>query len=320
MTQKFSSLSWPLCLLIAVVLPITSGCVSKNAYQQQLDQSNALRSELFDTNLSLEQTRDQLSAVQQQLADSLQQNDALHQQNIEALAEIDRQKNIYLARRQQTSQQIDQLQQQQLTLKKEQELQQQRYQQLMENKKQLEQVSSQQSGTINTLQQELERERIAREARLAKLSNTYNTLVASLEEEIQRGEVTINQLKDKLSVNLVEKILFASGSADLTEAGMKVIRQVGDVLKQVEDKNIRVEGHTDNLRIRKSLQAKFPSNWELSAARAANVVRFLQHDVEIAGTKLEIGAYGPFRPVADNDTVEGRAQNRRIQIALVPQG
>ncbi|MCD6526082.1 MAG: OmpA family protein [Desulfuromonas sp.] len=318
MKQKKSIHTWLTLFAMIIVLPIASGCVSKNAYQQQLDQSNSLRADLFETSRKLADLQIEQQNLQQQLAESLDQNNTLNQQNIEALAEIDRQANIYMARKQQTIEQISQLQQQQQTLQKEQQLQQQRYQELESNKEQLEQVSSEQSGEISSLQQELEHERIARQARLAKLSKTYNTLVASLEEEIQRGEVTISQLKGKLSVNLVEKILFASGSADLTSAGTKVIQQVGNVLKQVDDKNIRVEGHTDNLRISKSLQGKFPSNWELSAARAANVVRFLQREVGIAGTKLEIGAYGPFRPVADNASVEGRAQNRRIQIVLVP--
>jgi len=293
---------WTIIGLFALLS--TSGCVSKTTYQQQLDQNQALQTDLYGTTEKLNNLQSRYDIVEQQLEDALAQNKALNDQNIAAMAEIDRLKNIFQARSQKQQQQLSALEQQQQALEAQQQQQQQRYQQLLDNKQQLE--------------QELERERIAREARLAKMANTYNSLVANLEQEIERGEITINKLKDKLTVNLVEKILFPSGSADLTPAGIKVIRQVGDILKEVDDKDIRVEGHTDNLGISKALQAKFPSNWELSAARAANVVRVLQREVGIPGEKLEIGAYGPFHPVSSNDTPEGRAQNRRIQIVLVP--
>nr|WP_320050427.1 OmpA family protein [uncultured Desulfuromonas sp.] len=293
-----------LALFCLLSLLTTSGCVSKGTYQQQLDQNQALQNDLYGTTEKLNNLQARYNIVEQQLEDAMAQNKALNDQNIAAMAEIDRLKNIFQARSQKQQEQLSELEQQQKALEAQQEQQQQRYEQLLDNKQQLE--------------QELERERIAREARLAKMANTYNTLVANLEQEIERGEITINKLKDKLTVNLVEKILFPSGSADLTPAGIKVIRQVGDILKEVDDKDIRVEGHTDNLGISKALQAKFPSNWELSAARAANVVRVLQREVGIPGEKLEIGAYGPFHPVADNGTPEGRAQNRRIQIVLIP--
>ena len=293
-----------LALFCLLSLLTTSGCVSKSTYQQQLDQNQALQNDLYGTTEKLNNLQARYNIVEQQLEDAMAQNKALNDQNIAAMAEIDRLKNIFQARSQKQQEQLSALEQQQKALEAQQEQQQQRYEQLLDNKQQLE--------------QELERERIAREARLAKMANTYNTLVANLEQEIERGEITINKLKDKLTVNLVEKILFPSGSADLTPAGIKVIRQVGDILKEVDDKDIRVEGHTDNLGISKALQTKFPSNWELSAARAANVVRVLQREVGIPGEKLEIGAYGSFRPVADNGTPEGRAQNRRIQIVLIP--
>ncbi|PLX95055.1 MAG: chemotaxis protein MotB [Desulfuromonas sp.] len=304
MNQK-NTLSTPLFILFLLVGTLTmSGCVSKATYQQQLDQNQTLQTDLYGTNERLNNLQARYDNVEQQLNNAMEQNTALNDQNIAAMAEIDRLKNIFQARSAQQQQELSELEKQQKELEAQQLQQQTRYQELLDNKQQLE--------------QELERERIAREARLAKMANTYNTLVANLEQEIERGEVTISKLKDKLTVNLVEKILFPSGSADLTAAGIKVIRQVGDILKEVDDKDIRVEGHTDNLAISKALQAKFPSNWELSAARAANVVRVLQRDVGIAGEKLEIGAYGPYQPVADNATPEGRAQNRRIQIVLVP--
>jgi chemotaxis protein MotB len=116
----------------------------------------------------------------------------------------------------------------------------------------------------------------------------------------------------------VERILFDSGQADLKKAGIQVLHRVGDILKEVADKQIRVEGHTDNVPISPRLRQKFASNWELSTARATNVVRFLQQHKGIAGSRLSVAGYGPYRPVASNQSAGGRAQNRRIQIVLVP--
>lgn len=167
------------------------------------------------------------------------------------------------------------------------------------------------------LQLAVESEKIARQARIAQMQSTYNELVDKMEAEIERGEITISELQGKLTVNMVEKILFPSGSATIKSAGLKVLEKVGDIVKEVEGKDIQVEGHTDNVPISSRLKETFPSNWELSTARAATVVRFLR-DLGIPGERLSAIGYGPFQPVAGNDNKEGRAQNRRIQIVLVP--
>ncbi len=169
-----------------------------------------------------------------------------------------------------------------------------------------------------SLSAQVETEQIAREARIAHLKNTYDELVGKMESEIARGEVTISELQGKLTVNLVESILFDSGKADVKQAGLAVLKRVGDILKKEVDKEVRVEGYTDNVPISPRLQQTFPSNWELSTARATNVVHFLQEQVGIPGDRISACGFGPFRPLADNATAAGRAQNRRIQIVLVP--
>jgi len=155
-------------------------------------------------------------------------------------------------------------------------------------------------------------------ARIAQMQSTYNELVTNMESEIKRGEVTISELEGRLTVNMVESILFPSGSAEIKKAGKAVIKRGGDIVKSINDKDIQVEGHTDNVPISPRLQEKFASNWELSAARAATVVRFLR-DQGIPGERLSAVGFGEFRPVASNKNESGRAQNRRIQIVLVPQ-
>jgi len=172
--------------------------------------------------------------------------------------------------------------------------------------------------TNRDLEKAVEAEKIARMARIAQMQSTYDELVSNMESEIKRGEVTISELEGKLTVNMVESILFPSGSAEIKKAGRAVINRVGDIVKSIADKDIQVEGHTDNVPISTRLQDKFASNWELSAARAATVVRLLR-DQGIPGERLSAVGFGEFRPVASNKSEAGRAQNRRIQIVLVPQ-
>ncbi len=167
------------------------------------------------------------------------------------------------------------------------------------------------------LTQQLEQEQQLRQARLAEIQGTYNELVDKLEFEIQRGEVTISELKGKLTVNVVDQILFDSGKAELKPDGIEVLQRIGDILNSATEKDIQVEGHTDNVPISPRLQEKFPSNWELSTARATTVLHFLQDRVGVSGERLSAVGYGEYRPIASNDDPAGRRQNRRIQIVLV---
>jgi len=153
---------------------------------------------------------------------------------------------------------------------------------------------------------------------IERLKGTYDSLVQELQEEIKKGEIKVTQVLDRLSVNMVEQILFDSGSADIKPEGLKVLERVGGILKKVTDKQIRVEGHTDNVPIGGRLIDKFPTNWELSVARATNVVKFLSEKVGVDPRFLSAVGYSMYRPVASNDTKESRAQNRRIEITLLP--
>ena len=100
--------------------------------------------------------------------------------------------------------------------------------------------------------------------------------------------------------------------------GLEILKKVGDILKNARDKQIRIEGHTDNVPIGAALAAKFPTNWELSTARATVVARYFQEKVGIPPQQLAPTGFAEYRPVASNDTPEGRAQNRRIEIILAP--
>lgn len=154
---------------------------------------------------------------------------------------------------------------------------------------------------------------------IAHMRDAYDELVTDLMKEIEEGQIKITQMADRLSVSMVDKILFPSGKAEIMDEGLKVLDRVGNILKNAENKIIRVEGHTDNMAIHPNLQEKFPTNWELSTARATNVVRFLQEEVGIKASYLQAIGMSEYHPVASNKTSAGRSQNRRIEIILLPE-
>jgi chemotaxis protein MotB len=167
------------------------------------------------------------------------------------------------------------------------------------------------------LTQELADAQKAREEKVREVSSTYEQLVDKMKGEIAKGQVTISELKGKLTVNMVDAILFDSGKSEIKPEGLVVLGKVIEILKSVDDKAIRIEGHTDSMPISGGLVQRYPTNWELSAARAITVARYLQKQA-INPSLLSAAGFGEFKPVADNATLEGRAKNRRIEIVLVP--
>lgn len=157
-----------------------------------------------------------------------------------------------------------------------------------------------------------------KEDEIAKLKGTYDELVSDMKQEIEQGQIKITQLADRLSVSMIDKILFPSGETKITSDGLKVMERIGKVLKNTKDKIIRIEGHTDNVPIHRRLKKKFPTNWELSTARATNVLRFLHEKTGIEAERLQAVGMAEYHPVASNETAAGRSQNRRIEIALLP--
>ena len=156
----------------------------------------------------------------------------------------------------------------------------------------------------------------AKEEKVKEVSGTYERLLANMKNEIAKGQVTISELKGKLTVNMEAAILFDSGKADVKPEGLDILAKMVETLKNVSDKAIRIEGHTDDVQITGALTRTFPTNWELSAARAINVTKFLQQE-GIDPRNLSAAAFAEHKPVADNSTKEGRAKNRRIEITLV---
>lgn len=142
----------------------------------------------------------------------------------------------------------------------------------------------------------------------------YRDLLAKFSELIDAGKLKVSIIDGRMVLTLPMDILFASGKADLTEEGRAAIREVGKGLATIKGRQFQVEGHTDDVPIK---TAKFPSNWELGAARALVVLRALA-DGGVAAKQLSAATYGELHPAASNATPEGRKANRRIEIVVVP--
>jgi len=165
----------------------------------------------------------------------------------------------------------------------------------------------------------LEAQRAQLQASEKQVEARYDRLRADLSEEVKKGQLQIRELEGRLTVDVAEQLFFDSGRATLKDTGKQVLQKVADSLKSYEDKAIRIVGHTDNVPISGGLQKVFPSNWELSAARATTVVRFLQ-DNGIPPERLVATGRAEYAPVAPNDSAEGRQKNRRIEITLIDRG
>jgi chemotaxis protein MotB len=148
------------------------------------------------------------------------------------------------------------------------------------------------------------------------LDDTKQSIESSLKDQISAMDIEIKQSDAQLKVVLLDQVLFDSGSVEIKKEGKKMLLVLAETLRKNKTTQIVVNGHTDNIPPGPSLRKRFPSNWELSAARAAAVVRFLQHEGGLAPEQLSLKAYGSYTPVASNQTEKGRTQNRRIEIIL----
>jgi chemotaxis protein MotB len=171
-------------------------------------------------------------------------------------------------------------------------------------------------GELETDLRKRESEVVRRAEEVEQLRQTYEGLVGDLESEVAAGRIEIDRLREGLRLNLSQEILFASGSAQLNRRGRAVIGKVAKRLATVSQR-IEVQGHTDSVAISGALAGRYPSNWELAGARAASVVRLLGES-GVPPDRMSAVSFGQFRPVAPNDTSEGRARNRRIEIRLLP--
>jgi chemotaxis protein MotB len=151
-------------------------------------------------------------------------------------------------------------------------------------------------------------------AQAEQRNELYRSLIARLRDAIGAGTLAVEVRKGRMLVKLGDAILFDPGQATLKPDGQRALREVALALKEIADRDFLVAGHTDNRPIKNS---PFASNWDLSTARAVTVVRFLQGE-GVDPRHLAAAGYSEFDAVADNDTEAGRAQNRRIEVVVMP--
>jgi chemotaxis protein MotB len=170
-----------------------------------------------------------------------------------------------------------------------------------------------QNVSVEQLQQAL-KELNERKARAEARLQTFRSMLERFQKMIASGKLRVRIVRGRMVVELAENILFDSGKADLKQDGQTALAEVAEVLKTIPDRDFQIAGHTDNVPIN---SRRYPSNWELSTARAVTVTRFLAEQ-GMPRERLSAAGYAETQPVASNDTPEERAQNRRIEIVLMP--
>lgn len=318
------------------------GCVSTETHTQTLTDLEETKKQLATLQSNLDQETSLRKAAEQQAASLAQERDALTSRSNELQGRLDgleKEKNqlnsdLVNVRGQiadleqkhaegsaSAQEQIDTLKQRAAAMETEAAHNAQERERLLQEQTQLAanlEKARQQAEAEAAEKSRLEKERLAKEEEIKRLTKTQEELSSSLQDEISKGNITIQQVRDKLTINMVDRVLFDSGQAQVKQEGIKVLKQVGDILKTVDDKQIRIEGHTDNVPISVKLQSRFKTNWELSTARATNVVRYLIDNGGVNRQYLSAVGHADTRPVASNDTDEGRSVNRRIEITLYP--
>jgi chemotaxis protein MotB len=174
----------------------------------------------------------------------------------------------------------------------------------------LEQVTAEAAAA----RQQLEAQKTQRAEKMVRVRALYERIAQKLKEAVQQGQVAIQQNSDRLTIRVGGAALFRTGQVSLRAESRKILGEIVTVLQALPGYLIQVEGHTDNVPMGEN--SRWPTNWELSVARASAVVRYLQ-DQGIAPERLTASGYAFYRPVSSNDTPEGRAQNRRIEITVI---
>lgn len=277
--------SLPLLLATAGLALFPAACVKKSTHERVLDQ--------------LSRTQARAAELEERLQSEMARRDEREARLREQVDRLQRESESLIEELGQTRRSLLQTQE----LLAEARLQAQRAQDLL----------SAQGAEARRLRERLE-QLAAIEAEVRERNRIYEEVLQKFRSLIDAGRLSVSIARGRMVINLPQDILFASGSANLGSQGRQTLVEVAKVLAEFKDRRFQVEGHTDNVPIS---TAQFPSNWELSAARALSVVKLLVQQ-GVAPEALSGAAYGEFHPVATNDTPEGRRLNRRIEIVMLP--
>jgi len=184
------------------------------------------------------------------------------------------------------------------------------------NKKLVEQKDAQISALQDELGQ-LEGQLSDEKARTAKLQADLDNALADVRTKEQ---VWMREKEGLTQITIDGEVAFASGASGVTSDGKEILNRIWGVLENYPDRSVLIEGHTDNVAIAEQFQIRWRSNWELSSARANSVLRYVLKQYNVDPARVGAIGYGEYRPVASNETPEGRRMNRRVVITIGPSG
>lgn len=150
------------------------------------------------------------------------------------------------------------------------------------------------------------------------MKETYEALMSGLKQQLDSKEASIEAYRQQLKVTFVDRILFGFSQVRISPQGKSALDQLASALSSVPEGRISIVGHADNVPVASNFRSRFPSNWELSSARAGAVARYLLNRSDIDPGRIETIGLSSYHPIADNDTNAGRAKNRRVEIIITP--
>lgn len=301
--------------LIALTILLTTSCVSKKLYTELENRYSTLKKEnrtLSDENAALRRSlttaNNELASLQKNFDAAIAKRDRLQIDYDAAKSNLENLQNSYEALEQNSSSAIAE------NAKKNRELLAQ-----LEAK---EQALASENARLEKLKQDMEArsQRIAelesiissKDAAMTKLKNAISKALTNFEGK----GLTVEQRDGKVYVSMENKLLFQSGSWAVGANGRDAVNQLGNVLADNPDIAILIEGHTDNVPYTGT--GPLSGNWDLSTKRATAIVEILRENAAINPENLTAAGRGEYAPIASNDTAEGKAKNRRIEVVLTP--
>jgi len=302
-------------LLLILTVSLFTACVSPKVYRDLEDkyadlkrEHKKLSNDYEDLLKSKNDAQNNLNKLQKQYDEAIAQHNNLQGDYNATKSSLDNLKASYDALEKNSSSEIAKNAQKNRELLAQLEVKEQALAAENERLKNLKKELDARSNRV----QELERVIAAKDAKMNQLKNAISKALTNFEGK----GLTVEQRDGKVYVSMENKLLFSSGSWAVGSEGRKAVNQLGNVLANNPDIAILIEGHTDNVPYKGSGQLS--GNWDLSTKRATAIVNILRENSSINPENLTAAGRGEFAPVASNDTPEGRAKNRRIEVILTP--
>ena len=291
----------PVILFLAAAL--LTGCVGIEDYERKTDEAAGLRKEISDYQRRI----DELGRIIEELEGRIKQKDLEAQELSQSLTMARRhsqqtETRVADLRAQVTAQQSQQTESAQKA---------RRFERAYENSR----------ARVRELQKNLvaaQKKLLRFEDRIRFQIQLEKDMKAQFARERRRGTIEVRRAGDRVVISIASAILFKSGSAKIRAESRALLVKFSSLLRRYANREVQVQGHTDNVQISDRLAERWETNWELSAARATRVLRYFVEVGNLDPRRVSGAGMGEFRPIATNDTREGRRTNRRIEIVIFP--